>query len=481
MARQSNAASNRPKMVRGELMGGHTHTALGGVRVHVWRRGDKYLARGRLDGRPFGETIGGDPADATARLRQFLTEIDNGTYVRRSEARQPPLARGTVPRLTLRHLLDLYLSEKRRTRGKQTTGDYQARLMPVLDFAEQTANLRPWRLASDIDREFVVGLRTYLPQTTTTRNGRCGGRPKPRSGRKVVNVLQTLKMALGGAHHLAVRRLSADWIDPLSREFVGTPAEKDSLREDLLPLDTRVRLGGVMDRGQLCQLALSLVLPLRPGEAAGLLVSDVDLAGGWLEFGHRFRLPFPPELVPVLQTCIGGRAEGPLLRSRKAFAQPPAAVSSAAELRQLSERELLRERGAPVGTEHDRKLRLRRLLRDLGGVSEDDLAREFKDVLVTAGATNGAILYTLRGSVTTAMNDAHVPHLEMRYLTSHSTSDILNEYATLSPAAAMARYFESLRPLLDALLERAEALDISTGALAVPEAVSVSWADRITL
>src|SRR5436190_1048901 len=96
---------------------------------------------------------------------------------------------------------------------------------------------------------------------------------------------------------------------------------------------------------QFCQLALSVALPLRPDEAAGLLVGDVDFEKGWLGFGERFtdcnftksrtafKVPFPDELRPVLLACVGGRAEGPLLRSRKAFGRAAQAFSSAEQLR----------------------------------------------------------------------------------------------------------------------------------------------------
>ena len=81
------AGGDGRKMVVAELMGGHTHTTLAGVQVHVWRRGGAYLARGRYHGRAFGETLGGEVHAATARLRRLLTEMDNGSFVRPSEAR----------------------------------------------------------------------------------------------------------------------------------------------------------------------------------------------------------------------------------------------------------------------------------------------------------------------------------------------------------------------------------------------------------
>jgi hypothetical protein len=41
-------------------------------------------------------------------------------------------------------------------------------------------------------------------------------------------------------------------------------------------------------------------------------------------------------------------------------------------------------------------------------------------LLSLLGIANGATFYTLRTSVTTAMKSAILPHLEMRYQTSHS-------------------------------------------------------------
>ena len=69
-------------MLRAELMGGHSHSTLSGVTVHMWRRGDKYLARGYYQKRQFGETLGANVAEATSRLRHLLTEIENGSYLR---------------------------------------------------------------------------------------------------------------------------------------------------------------------------------------------------------------------------------------------------------------------------------------------------------------------------------------------------------------------------------------------------------------
>ena len=91
-------------------------------------------------------------------------------------------------------------------------------------------------------------------------------------------------------------------------------------------------------------------------------------------------------------------------------------------------------------------------------MSGDALAREFKALLAASGVGGGATLSSLRSSVTTAMHAANLPHLEMRYLTGHSTSDILNAYTPLDPVGAMQLYFGTIGPLLDAIAARARTL-----------------------
>ena len=463
-------------MVRAELMGRHTHCTLCGIQVHVWQRGEQYLVRGSYQGRMFGKTLGRHVAEAVARLRRLLTEIDDGAFVRPSEARTQALSNGQVPRLSLRQLVNEFLAEKRKLRGRQTAASYLSRLWPVLDFAEQPATCQRWPLALDIDHRLGVELRAFLFQCETTRNGRAGGKPKPLSVRQVKNVLECLRSALSWARQAEVRKLPVSWANPFTADLIPAAPAKDPLRDDPLPLAVRSQLVSLMDRWQLLHLSLSIVLPLRPEEAAGLLISDVAFDKGWLEIGTRlaggdftkartsFKLPFPDEMRPLLRACIGGRGEGPLLRSRKALAGRGRhrGVASFEELARLFQEGLAKEPHGRVQTEQDRKQVFRRLLRRLGGVSEDQLAAECKELLKKAGVGTGVSLYTLRSSVTTAMKQAKLPHLELRYLTSHTTSDILNEYVSLDPVGAMGQYFAAIRPLLEAITQKAQALGITS-------------------
>lgn len=486
------AMQKKRLMTRAELIGGHTHKTMAGIKVHIWKRGPQFLARGSISGERFGETIGATVVEATARLWQILSDINSGTYLRPSEARKQPLAKGTAARWTLRQLVNEFLVEKRRVRGQQTFGDYKARLMPVLAFAEQAESIKRWRLAVDIDRNFVAKLRAFLYSYRTTRNGRTSGKSRPMSERQIYNVLQCLRTLFAWASRPEVRKLPGMWLNPLTEDLVGSRPAKDPLREDVLSLETRIKLVGLMDRWQICQLAVFLVLPMRPDEVAGLLVSDVNFERGWLEFGQRlndlnftkegtaFKVPFPDELRPILRACIADRTEGPLLRGRTAFASAGAGVSSTDDLRRLYDDALRGEPRDSIQSAHDRKLLFRRVLRELGGVSEDVLAGEFKKLLTTLGIAGTATLYTLRSSVTTAMKNAKVPHLELRYLTSHSTNDILNTYASLDPVGAMRQYFTTIEPLLCAITTRARELGLNGEAPPEPVAQDLNFVDRLT-
>lgn len=80
-------------------------------------------------------------------------------------------------------------------------------------------------------------------------------------------------------------KLPPGWLSPVTRGLVGTPPAKDPFRRDLLPLSLRVRLVELMDAWQFCTLLPSLLLPMRPDEAVGLLVDDLDLDKSELLFG----------------------------------------------------------------------------------------------------------------------------------------------------------------------------------------------------
>lgn len=282
-------------------------------------------------------------------------------------------------------------------------------------------------------------------------------------------------------------------MNPVDADLLGSKPSKDPLRLDKLPLETRINLVARMDRWQLCHLGLFLVLPMRPNEAEGLLIGDVSLQSNCLEFGKRlsdinftkegtaFTLPFPSELRPLLRACIGGRVEGPLLRSRTSFSGTEAGQSSLDEVRRLYEQALADEPVGSVQAPRDRKELFRRVLRRLGGVSESALNVEFKRLLLALGIDDGeTTLYTLRSSVTTAMKNAGISFLDLRYFTSHSINDIMNTYTGVS-LGEMTKYFETVSPLLTAIENRAQELGLPVEQLRLPVQQRLSVAECLEI
>ena len=123
---------------------------------------------------------------------------------------------------------------------------------------------------------------------------------------------------------------------------------------------------------------------------------------------------------------------------------------------------LLQERLVAAGkratSANDRKKITRSLLRDLGGVDTNQLAKEFKYQIKTSAGID-TFLYQMRHAVSTDMNRAGVQYLELNYLTGHSVrKEIMNEYVGLDPQGEMQKYFNYASPLLKAIEKRGQEL-----------------------
>ncbi|WP_437194501.1 tyrosine-type recombinase/integrase [Planctomicrobium sp. SH527] len=469
---EPHAASNphSRRMVAAELLGSHTHVTTNGISVTISQRDGKLLARGRWEGKQFGQTLGADPRVAASELRRLLVEIESGAFLPPSESRRRLLPSVGIPRLTFRQLCDQFLDEKRQLRGRNTTTDYLNRLRPVLDFAERQENLRKWKLARDINREFALALRDYLTRRETTRNGRPGASVRRMSLRQVQNCLETARMVLAWALRAEVRKLPPEFVQPITSEIIGGKPPKDPLRPVLVPLNKRIELIENMDDWQLLTLSCLSILPLRFEDPARLLISDVDFSRGTLRLGSHFggadcnkgkvevTMPLPPELVKVFQICVGDRKDGPLFLSRNACANPErfqTSWNSPDDLQRAFEDRLCQSK-RPINNPQDRKILYCQLMKDdLGAVSADRVGKEMKQLFRKAGL-RGVRPYEIRSGVTTEMARSGMSHLEMTYLTEHTVKDIMNTYTALDPVAAMTPYFRKIEPLLEVLRQRLE-------------------------
>jgi integrase len=228
-----------------------------------------------------------------------------------------------------------------------------------------------------------------------------------------------------------------------------------------------------MDLWSLSHLGLLLVLPMRPEEVCGLLISDVDFVHGQLSFATRFegrdftkgrqsfRVPFPPELLPLLGLCRGKRDEGPLLQARAVFdgrRRPKVSIGSTVDVQACFRRSMAKAASNGIKTEQDTKNLFRQMLRKMGGASPYELQKAFKTFVGAQDWGKDVRMYDLRGAVSTDMNRSGMSLLELRYLTGHATRDIMNAYVSLDIAGAMALYFKQIQPLLAAIAERTKLL-----------------------
>src|SRR4051812_22896004 len=126
------AARARPKMIRVEMLGSHSHESSNGVGIHVWQRGGQYIARGYYKGARFGEGLGNDLKCAQTRLMEVVAEIGRDVYVPPSQRKKQLIARPSGYWLTIRQLVSEFLTEKRNVIGEQTASDYRARLVPLI-------------------------------------------------------------------------------------------------------------------------------------------------------------------------------------------------------------------------------------------------------------------------------------------------------------------------------------------------------------
>ena len=284
---------------------------------------------------------------------------------------------------------------------------------------------------------------------------------------QVFNVLDCVRTMFYWAKQPDVNQLPSSFANPFTEEIVGFRPRKDPLRPVVFPIERRIALARLMDRWQLCHFALAFVLPLRPEDYSGLLISEVNFADRILDFGTRlngwdfnkgqqsFHVPFPSELDPLLRISAAGRADGPILRQRtivEGRRQPRIAVSSTADIRAHFNRALGTAGPGEIQARNDGKRLFRRLLCDMGGVSPDSLAKEFKPLLAAVGRRPRTVLRLAWLDKNTDMNAAGVSHLFQLYVTGHAVdAEILSRYVSLHLAGEMQVYFKHIQPLLDSI------------------------------
>lgn len=472
-------SNKKRKMTRSELFGRHTHPTQNHHKVHIWKRDGKYLARGQFRNRSYGKTLGNTELEAEAELRNVMHRLEIGTFQRSSEESQKSYPIAPPSKITIRDFLNRHLSYIRKKNGKGTTANYQSRLSHVISFWDQPEIRSQYQSVSRIDRQFAEDLRGYLQKKLVSRNGRSMGTKKVISPRHVHNILTTFRAALDWGKDPTVSLLPVDFLNPITDDIVGCLPRKNPLRSPAFSLEQRCELVSLMDSWQLSCFAIPFILPLRPEDYTGLVISDIDFGNSFLKFETRmegsdfnkgkmeFLVPFPTELTALLKWSICERQAGPVLLTPSVVREkrkPKFTANSNEDLESRFQNVLTKLPKHEPLTSQDRKRLFRTILKEFGGVSTDTVGKEFKKNLIRSGFSSESKLYDLRSSVTTELEIAGVSHLVQRYVTGHKTSDILNEYTSFTMPqlhGEMKKHFDRLQPLLEAITCRADELDLT--------------------
>jgi len=322
-----------------------------------------------------------------------------------------------------------------------------------------------------VDRKFSIAFRVYLHGLLLSRNGHPAAEQHHISGRQIHNVLSCAATMLHWGKRPDVNLLPGGFVNPITHDIIGARPQKDLLAPPKLPLELRIDMVRTMDAWELGILSLPCVLPQRPEEFAGLLISDIDRSRRELAFGTRlsgadfnkarmtFRVPYPPQLDAIIAWWCRSRGDGPLLLARSIVEgrrRPRHTMIDGVTVASAFDTAMANQSPGRIQAEQDRKAVFRRLLLDMGGVSTDEMARVFKCRLMDIRPGLTVRFYDARGSVTSDMRAAGVDYVLRRYLTGHSLQrEIMATYESADLHTEMQRYFDHITPLLNAIASRA--------------------------
>ena len=470
------------RMNKAEINGRHEFPIDHNWSAQLYERNGRLILRWRSEGRQHGHTLTAKSGiDADLEIRTLLEQISAGLYRRkprwqRNQARVPD-------RLSFEDLFGRFIDAKRGSRGAKTAATYAGRLRHVQEFAATSAAKAKARDAASIDVSFVQDLKAFLATQKVSRNGRACGEKQLMSAKHQKNVLETLRDCLAWAKQPAVHLLPETFCNPITASMLPVVSGKPLVRPNPIPLERRIAMVGKMNAWQLKTLCTLVSLPTRFEDVSGALITDFDLDTGEWRIGSRFddndfnknrtevRFVLPKILVDLLRLNRGDRAEGPMFLRRTRPTRLSTWSSREAFGRHVAKR-LVDAPRCHVATAQDRKQLIRAEISRCGGVSTDAISQEISRLLATVGVT--ARPYALREATTDDLKRSGAPDLELRYLSQHVVDDILATYTSLEPKQTMARYFDYIAPLLDAMRLRAEELRLLPVDSSVAEAARLA-------
>ena len=459
----------KPKrvMLKSSINGQGAFRAANGTVVSIYRRDGSYMGRGTFNGKQFGQQLGKTEGEAAVKLRSVLHELDNGIFIPPIDQKKQAVRRRVANvSLDLGELVNQFLNHVGKTKGAKAKTTYLDRLRPILEFENNLVNRRRWPKASNIDGDFVTELLAWLRITPFQAKS---GQPRFRKEKTVRNILEALRTCLNWARRAENRLLPGDYLMPVTQEILGKEPPKDPFRPNPLSEDDKIKIIQEASDDELTVLALFILLADRADELAGLCIEDVDLNRRHLMFGINntdlnftkghtaFRIPYVQALDGLINSLIAGRSQGPLIRQVSYQNEvAPQSVDLGATWQVEAAKAPSR-----VRTSNDKKELFREVMRINGGASADYIGKLFAKVAKRAGL-RGLQPGFCRDSVTHLMERSGMTHLSLRYLTSHSTNDILNTYTGLDIDGEMAKYYAMVSGLVQAIASRFPSLPVES-------------------
>lgn len=417
------------------------------------------------------------------------------------------LGPGKRPRfrqVSVREACDIYLASKEADDEDLVSGEtirkYTQELDHVLKFAERTQEGQRCGLLHEIDTEWCERLSLRLTDLRSTRNG---GRITPRNPERPLSkrhkqaIKGRLRSVLEHARQVSPSLVPPDFRNPMTTRKVGKKEKASSvLSEPPVSDEELVKVVGVLDRYALGLLAPLFLYGPRPSELGRILIADYDHANGLVFVGSRVSTGYRTKgrvdkywpLTKPLAVCVRaflGKAAGPLFIKRKMFeGRVGPAISDAGEemlAREFEARRRMERRGLGRQLKKQEVSKIsKQLWADAGAVDERDVRRELARVACEAGLKRRPTPKDCRHLFASQCERAGLAKGIVRLLMGHAqmsrdglawliqTPALVSEpEGQLRPylhvwaevlREKVARVDELRRPLLDALVRRADEL-----------------------
>jgi integrase len=308
-----------------------------------------------------------------------------------------------------------------------TVRRYRAATRHLEQFAAQKGHPLP---AHKIDAEEFV---RHLRMLRVAPNGHANARRRPLRDKGVRYILETCRSMYGYAARkrhlppyaensfagLGLKRVQATDAKPI---FVFDEAAEQTFFD-------------AVDNGSFPIHFTLAKTGLRTGEAAHLLIEDLDLEYGWLRIHNKSDLgwwvktgrercvPLHPAVVAVLRFAIADRQAGPVfLRPRFTGGESRLAGRSRHALACALERRIQDEesrRGAALPREHEYRI-ARTIWRDAGALKSDHIRQSFVRWMAAIGRPQATCPKSWRHTFATLLQDANVDPLIRQITLGHA-------------------------------------------------------------